>query len=223
MHPIRSLSLDDLDYDREDSSHGIVSSQGSSAQSRNLERLSDTRIGPKSTFVLLRPGMYVALYDKKQAELIGRHELNRKRLVLVTSAGYEKSPEVHPESADGVVSLEEIFKFDKICNALRRQNAGDAIIFYTGSHALHQSRMIFLLGCHLMMSHDYSSTDVKLVFHRLDHSLQSESCCEFSMRCCWDALEVARSNGWVDFREHFDTSLHETDRIDMDEYLHYAR
>ena len=40
---------------------------------------------------------------------------------------------------------------------------------------------------------------------------------------CWDALEVARSNGWVDFREHFDTSLHETDRIDMDEYLHYAR
>jgi hypothetical protein len=220
MHPIRSLSLDDLDHDERRHHRVHKSSYAQSICPDNLSKtLSNKGPRPKSTFVLLRPGMFLALYDKKQAELIGRHELNRKRLVLVTGAGYERTPNM----ADEVASLEDIFKFDKMCNALRRQNAGDAIIFYTGSLPQDKKRTIFLLGCHLMMSHDYSSAEVELVFHGLDHSIQSDSCCEFSMRCCWDALEVARNNGWVDFREHFDSVLHETDCIDMDEYLHYAR
>jgi hypothetical protein len=226
---IQSLSLDDLDYECSYTEH--LAQQKTVTLSRLasslcLESVSTEGIGPKSSFVLLRPGMFLALYDKKQAELIGQHELNRKRLVLVKGARYEKTYDCNDQIGGAKRStpacLEEIFMFDKKSNALRRQTAGDVIIFYTGTHARHQSKTIFLLGCHLMMSYNYSAAHVEHILQRLGHSLKSEGC-EFLMTDYWGAMEVARGHGWVDFRESFDSPFNECNFSMMDEYLHYAR
>jgi hypothetical protein len=218
MHPlVRSISLDNLGYDNSDRDNF---NQAHLSRSALCLENSSKGSAPNSTFVLLRPGLYLALYCKKQAELMGRHELSRKQLVLVKVARHEKA--VHRESTSTPASLVEMYKFNMECNAIRRQNPEDAIIFYTGLHALHQGEAIFLLGCFLLMSYSYSTDRVQHIFQCVGHNLLRGTC-EFPVAHYWQALELARNNVWVDFRENFDSLSHDGDCIDIDEHLHYAR
>ncbi len=103
-----------------------------------------------------------------------------------------------------------------------RQNAGVKIVLYTGPGNAHQLKIIFLLGCHMIMTHGWSSDDALSAFKPLTDLILT-ICPDGSVQSSWRALYWARTRNWIDFKETFDLGLDNYDCIQMDEYLHYAR
>jgi hypothetical protein len=102
-----------------------------------------------------------------------------------------------------------------------RQNSGVKIVFYVGTEKHNQLKMSFFLGCHMIMSHGWSSDNVLDVLTPLVDGIDVES--DVSVASYWRACFVAKRRKWINFKETFDLGLDDHDGIQMDEYLHYAR
>jgi hypothetical protein len=103
-----------------------------------------------------------------------------------------------------------------------RQNAGMKVVLYTGPGNAHQLKIIFLLGCHMIMTHGWSCDDALTAFKPLTDLVHS-ACPDGSVESSWRALYWAKMRNWINFKETFDLGLDNHDGIQMDEYLHYAR
>jgi hypothetical protein len=176
-------------------------------------------LAPKSTFLRLNSRLSLALFDKQQAASIAHHELNKSHILV----GVDIAPKSKIESADisaaPPATLEEIYKFDEKLNTFCRQNAVVNVVVYTGLEIERQIKIIFLMGCHLIMKFDIKAQEVLFRFKAVDNWEDSE----FSLHQYWVALDNAKETRCINFKETFDSENYASDCIAMDEYLHYAR
>ena len=223
----RSISLPCLDnyenQSRESLGLAKVKSISRVASTASLGSSNENlKLIPNSTFIQLLPGLYLALYDKKHARLVADHELTKPYALATVPRIEELQPMANKALLSSPACLEVIFRFDQACNTLHRKNAGGTIVIYTGSSLSDQSRIIFLIGSHLLMTHHFSPEHVRNAFHQIKDKLKCDEC-EFAMPYYWNALGIAKSRKWVCFKETFDCPTYTSGSIDMDEYLHYAR
>jgi hypothetical protein len=170
-----------------------------------------------SSFVQIHEHMYLALYEETQATKMAQHALKTKYLVvpcihIVEIDGYEKfvpSP------------LQEIFKFDELANQTCRRNADLRLVFCAGLNPVLQARVIFLLGCHMVISLGMDPEAIYAIFQKAEH-IRNKEC--NGLLDGWWSLQCAKNMGWINFQDPFqlaDDGDEET--IRMDEYLHYCR
>ena len=174
---------------------------------------------PRTSFISIHSRLYLALYTEEQADRIAQHEINSHFLIVPLL------PSPSSQDAEQNVissSLEDIYKFDQMCQTVMRQNEGLKIVLCTGCDQSHQLKITFLLGCHMTMSHGLSSNEVLDHFKRLQEMFDADGQ-DGSMQSSWRAVSWAKQMGWIDFKETFDRGLDNLNVIQMDEYLHYAR
>jgi hypothetical protein len=135
--------------------------------------------------------------------------------------GITVNSEINKSSA-APASLAEIFMFDEKINTFFRMNASKQIVAYTGSNIHRQAIVIFLLGCHLIMTWNIDLQQVRSIFRPLE---DIRAIVEYarSMHNCWSALSIAKQKRWVSFKETFDICHEESHVLNMEEYLHYIR
>ena len=193
-------------------------------QANFLSSVSSVAESPSSitdcAFIGVHSRLYLSLFEKDQVEKIAQHKLHSNYLVLPLT---RKHTVLSENDAKYVLSsLEEIYQFDQMVHAIMRQNSGMKVVFYTGVGNQHQLKAIFLIGCHLIMTHGWTSAEVVSTFSSMSESvLNSENDC--SVRSSWRAIFWAKKKNWINFKETFDLGLEGHDGIQMDEYLHYSR
>ena len=207
--------------------HNVIKMLRCSSVPTNLEsgRVGSLSLLPKSSFINVFEGMYLALFDRKQACQMAQHGLQSKYVIVPFSIADSEGLEAFNPS-----SLADIYKFDKIANEVIRKNAGHKLVFCAGANPRAQTKAAFLLGCHLIMTHDLSLaeciesfSDLKDLFEQYAPSYLNL----LSIGSCWQALLCAKQMGWIDF---MDSDLVDHDDhddlasiINMEEYLHYSR
>jgi hypothetical protein len=178
--------------------------------------------GPKSAFLRLHGRLALALLDKEQAASIAQHELNSSHILVGVEVANKPGPRATDISVATPATLEEIFMFDEYFNSICRQNNESKVVVYTGLDVQRQIKIIFALGCHLIMTCGLKVHEVILGFKAVDNLVGVEVS-EYSLYHYWFALDSAKSLSWISFKETFDSPNYEPDSIAMDEYLHYAR
>ena len=119
-------------------------------------------------------------------------------------------------------SLTEIFRFDEMLRSTLRHNPGHKLVLCTNSDSYVQTKTVFLTGCYLIMTHDFTSKQTSEVFKHLNCILPSfEEFQSTSLPCCWMSLYRAKCLGWINFGDIFD--IGREDSIFIEEYMHYAR
>ena len=174
---------------------------------------------PKTSFLSIHSRLYLALYSEEQAERIARHELNSNFLICPLTTTFPSQV----ENRNVICScLEEIYKFDQMCQTVTRQNEGFKIVLCTGTEPSQQIKITFLLGCHMIMNYGWSLDNALSAFDRLREMFDAGGQ-DGSMQSSWRAIFWAKRRGWINFKETFDMGLDGNDVIQMDEYLHYSR
>jgi hypothetical protein len=118
-----------------------------------------------------------------------------------------------------MTSLGHIFRFDDMVKGIQGGCSGQKILFCTGPELFRQIRIAYLIGCHLIMAHGLGFEETYLAFNSMrgrdDLCLEGRTFVQTSLRavCCSKCLN------WIDFR----AEDHSTSRIEMDEFIHYAR
>jgi hypothetical protein len=120
------------------------------------------------------------------------------------------------------VTLEEIYRFDEVIqHALSNDSGRNQVLIYAGLEPCRQIRVLFLLGCHLIMSQGLGFEETVLAY-RPFKSLIAEQCCyEEWLEDGWRGLCCAKCLDWMDFSKFQDDQSESG--IQMDEYMHYAR
>ena len=85
-----------------------------------------------------------------------------------------------------------------------------------------QTKAVFLTGCHLIMSQEFSAKETFDTLGTLPESQSGGDDGELSLSCCWAALHRAKCLNWIDFGDIFDIRAEDTSRIFIEEYIHYA-
>jgi hypothetical protein len=169
-----------------------------------------------SSFVQLHEHLFLALYEETQATKMAQHTLKTKYLVV---------PCVHIVEIDGYdifapSPLQEIYKFDELANQTARRNADLRLVFCAGLNPALQARVIFLLGCHMIISLGMDPETVQSIFQKVDCIRNNE--CNGILEGWW-SLQCAKNMGWIDFHDSFQLDDSDDEAIRMDEYLHYSR
>eukprot|EP00291_Cryptomonas_curvata_P020066 CAMPEP_0172165784 /NCGR_PEP_ID=MMETSP1050-20130122/8609_1 /TAXON_ID=233186 /ORGANISM="Cryptomonas curvata, Strain CCAP979/52" /LENGTH=284 /DNA_ID=CAMNT_0012836303 /DNA_START=22 /DNA_END=873 /DNA_ORIENTATION=+ len=168
-----------------------------------------------SSFVQIHEHLYLALYEETQATKMAQHTLKTKYLVvpcvnLVEIDVYENfvpSP------------LQEIYKFDELANQASRRNADLRLVFCAGLNPVVQARVIFLLGCHMVISLGMDPDMVYTIFQKAEYIRNKE--CNGLLEGWW-SLQCAKNLGWINFQDPFQLDEGGDEMIRMDEYLHYC-
>ncbi len=179
-----------------------------------------------SSFICVYKGLYLALYDRKQATQIAQHEFHKKFVMVpfvITSQAAADAVDYFVPS-----SLADIYNFDKLANEIIRKNADHKFVFCASANPRVQSKVVFLLGCHLIMSYGLGWEDCEAHFADLQDVLDQYAPVydnHPSLRHCWHAIQCAQRMGWIDFRDLVVDADEDDDIscIHMEEYLHYAR
>ena len=172
------------------------------------------------SFTSLHERLYLALYSSEQAERGSRHLLGGKYLIMALETSSNDawiSAEFEPSS------LEEIYRFDTTMNTAMRRNTEVKVVVSAGAEVKHQMKVIFLLGCHMIMSHGLDSEQTHRLFASFEEFFAYEKCGQSHLISSWRAINRAKAIGWIDFRERFELDQDEPDAIDMEEYIHYSR
>ena len=185
---------------------------------------SPSTIKTKCSFFNVHTRIYVALYDEKQAQRMAQHALKTKYIIIPVSAVWKRDHDSGIEEENFTVSsLIEIYKFDEMANQMARRNADHKLVYTAGCSVRGQIKVVFLIGCHMIMSLGLDAEHVHNIFKSFD---------EFFVRCdesqvnalvCWRALHRAACASWINFQERFDLERGDERTINMEEFIHYSR
>ena len=164
---------------------------------------------------------YMFHFVGKHAERVAKQVLNKKYIIVSMESKINNSP-VAAEQNYVPSSLIEIYKFDEMVKRLERRNAGHILIFSTGSSKEVQDRVVFLIGCTLIMSKTLGVSEVCRIFDRIDILRQNNSNKKGAIDC-WNALYQAKRLAWLDFSEPFDRDCADESIINIEELIHYSR
>ena len=175
-----------------------------------------------SIFLHIYNGIYLTMHEASDADKMAQHKLYGKRIIIpFFSRGPNPSRQTFIPS-----SLAEIFKFDEMMRGIHRHNPSHSIVLCAGVDPFVQAKAIFLAGCHMMMTQGFSYAETVAAFAKARTALPNTGRMESdesSVDCCWFALYRAKSLGWIDFGDIFDTGCDNPSRIFIEEYIHYAR
>jgi hypothetical protein len=215
---LRTKSLSNIQQQNRSSANAAKSTLRRSSSYDVFRKNKST--GPKTAFLRLHSRLALVLLDKEQAASIAQHELNSSHVLVGVEVA--NKPEPLDVSAATPATLEEICMFDEYFNTICRQNNDAKVVVYTGLDAQRQIKVIFTLGCHLIMTCGLKVQEVISLFKAVD-DLVGVEVSEYSLYHYWSAFDSAKTLRWISFKETFDSPNYETDSIAMDEYLHYAR
>jgi hypothetical protein len=168
-------------------------------------------------------GIYLALQEASDADLMAQHKLFGKRIIVPLVSSNRDTP-ISAERSFTPCSLASIFRFDEMVRAVQRHSPAHNIILCTGLDPHVQIRAIFLTGCHMMMTQGFSYTDTVSLLSQASTAIMGSVDAEgLTVACCWRALYRAKTLGWIDFGDIFDTGYDNPSRIFIEEYIHYAR
>ena len=183
--------------------------------------LSKVKGTPDSVFIHHFNGIYLAFYEASDAEKMAQHKLFGKRTIipLLGRDLNAAAPGFTPSS------LAEIYRFDEMMRAVQRHNPTHSIVLCAGVDSKVQSKAVFLAGCHMIMTQGFSYVDTVNTLANTTNTLTSVAADNegLTVPCCWMALHRAKSLGWIDFGDVFDTGCDNPSRIFIEEYIHYAR
>jgi hypothetical protein len=173
-----------------------------------------------SRFVQIHEHLFLALYEETNAYKMAQHTLKTKYLVVPCLHIVEKY--VYESFVPS--PLQEIYKFDELANQTARRSSDLRLVFCAGLNSAVQTRVVFLLGCHLVVSLGMDPEQVFSIFHRVEN-FRSKECTGLLQG--WWSLQCAKNMGWINFQDPFeleDGCLDgHADTIRMDEYVHYSR
>ena len=174
------------------------------------------------SFFHVHSRLYLALYEKGQAEILAKHEFQNKYII--------RSPlsTVWSDAENGFSpgSLSEVYQFDSSVKEMTRKNPEFRIVFSSGAGSELQVKTAFLIGCHMIMSHGIGFEETFLAFRPLHDKIESLTVSNrgklsVSFKSCLRAVCCAKCMNWVDFRDDLGVGG-VIGKIPMDEYLHYA-
>ena len=175
-----------------------------------------------SIFIHIFNGIYLAMLEASDADKIAQHKLHCKRIIvpLFSRSPNPATPYFTPSS------LADIFKFDEMMRAVQRHSPSHCIVLCASVDPFVQAKAIFLAGCHMMMTQGFSYAETVAAFAKPRAAMPRAGRIDnegSSLECCWTALYRAKSLGWIDFGDIFDTGCDNPSRIFIEEYIHYAR
>jgi hypothetical protein len=120
------------------------------------------------------------------------------------------------------VTLEEIYRFDEIIkNAMANDSRHDQVLICAGLEPCRQVRVLFLLGCHLIMSQGLGFEETVLAYRPFKSLIADHCSDDVRLEEYWRGLCCAKCLAWIDFNKCQDDQSESG--IQMDEYMHYAR
>jgi hypothetical protein len=190
-----------------------------------------------TSFVCIHKRLYIALLDEKQAQIVARNILNTNYIVVPLTiskvdsmSGIDDTPEktnsVRPDMTTAFIPpcIGDIFKFHEVLSTLERKYPRKKLVFQTGADHAIQTRMVFLLGCHMIMSHGLCFEKTCTAFDDLRALIKETApVSAVSIRSCWRAICCAKRMQWIDFERGIHADPNEDRCIHIDEYMHYAR
>jgi hypothetical protein len=162
-----------------------------------------------------------------EAELVAQHLLSNKYLVIQMKSAMNQLLSALNIAVDiGSTSLAEIFRFDSMIREIQRHNPGHKLVLCTGHNEYLQAKAVFLSGCHLIMTEDFTYQEAVSLFSQMEglkHMFSSEERSETTIHHRWAAIHKAKCLNWVDFGDVFDVGMDDGTRIFIEEYIHYSR
>ena len=167
---------------------------------------------PGNSFIRVHKRLYLALFEPELAAVMALHELKQNFLVV------HEASEACNDAAANPTSLITIYRYDQTARAAARQNPGCKLVFCAGAEPAQQARAAFLLGCHLIMSHELTSDRTYLAFQRFHDAFDAVPLAApapdglssrgvgagaLGVPNCWAALATAKVLGWIDFGRVF--------------------
>ena len=178
------------------------------------------------SFIPLFGRLYLTLHKDEDALRLAR--LEASNFLIIPQLCMREPGSVIDEEGFQPPSLSEIFKFDQCVRTIERKNPIRKLVFIAGRTMHNQSRVIFLTGCHAIISCDAGFDEVKDSIANLNvafNQLFSSVSFGLSVQSCLSAFFCAKNSNWIDFRETFSKmpTLANGAPILMEEYMHYAR
>jgi hypothetical protein len=183
-----------------------------------LPPMSGRRLSASSTssFVQIHEFLFLALYEEAQATKLAHHALKTKYLVVPCLHIVER----HVLESFVPCPLQEIYKFDELANQASRKSSDLRLVFCGGLNTDLQTRVVFLLGCHMVVSLGMDPKAIIALFQRVEHIRGQDS---KEILEAWWSLHCAKIMGWIKFEDPFGSEDEGDETIRMDEYLHYCR
>ena len=178
------------------------------------------------SFSPITSNLYFALFDADQTEKMAQHTLKTKYIVVPMTAMCKYTQEGNIADHFTPSSLSEFYRFNVMANQIKRRNADHKLVFAAGRNIQVQRRAVFLIGCHVIMSHGLDSESTFSFFKNSKELFASNGRGQVNILDCWHALDRAKSIGWIDFQELFNIeSTKDIDiaTLDMEEFIHYSR
>jgi hypothetical protein len=198
-------------------------------QQLQLERPRPPASIPNPSFFHIHNRFYLALCSHEHAEVLAKHELSNRFLVvsLKSHKNEESDTLLSSEDSEGCFkpcSLSRIFKFDKMATSLERKSPSMRLVFCTGHDQTEQVSTALLLGCHMIMSHGcgFEETNLAFKYFHSKAAVPSDSN-NVSIQNCWRAVCQAKCRNWIDLESMSQIQDECVGAICMQEYLHYAR
>jgi hypothetical protein len=142
-------------------------------------------------------------------------------------AAFPHDPEISCEepnqdaTAFSAPSVEDIFRFDQMACALEARNPTHKIVFQSRLDQHSQAILVFLMGCHMMLSHGLGFEETYLAFGCLHRIMDPGP--QISVKSCLRAFCRAKCSNWITFKGPMTASPGDNHSIHIEKYLHYAR
>jgi hypothetical protein len=177
----------------------------------------------RTSFFRVRYQIYLAMYDARQAERLAHNSLKGKCVIVPAASAFKDDLDLDiKDDCFLPSSLIEIYKFNEMSNQIARRNADSKLVFSTGSTLKVQTRVIFLVGCHMMLSLGTDADETYEVFKNFEVFFD-DGLDHHNLLDCWKSLQSVVSMGWIDFHDDFISECDEELTINMEEFSHYSR
>jgi hypothetical protein len=167
--------------------------------------------------------IYIALCEEKKAvkliqgKSMGKYIVVKPTFVDEDSLGFGLHAKGFWPS-----SLIDIYRFDSMAHQIALQNADSKLFFASCFLKEVQIRIVFLVGCHIMLSKGFNPDETFRLFNNISEFIIDGGEGQLSILDCWRALHRASTMRWINFVDtDYECDLDRT--IDMDAFIHYSR
>ena len=178
----------------------------------------------KTSFLCAHPRLYIAFYDERQAQKMAHHSLKVKYIMVPMASALKDDSDIRTQNQSIVPSsLIDIYDFNEMANQIARKNGDHRLVFSAGSNVKIQIKVVFLIGCHMILSQGLDADQIFAIFRSFEELFVDLKCSQVNILDCWRALHRSTCAGWIDFRERFGYECDRDQTIDMEEFIHYSR
>jgi hypothetical protein len=182
------------------------------------------------SFLQLSPHIFLTLKPKDEAELLAQAVCNQNFILIPLCFSEADDPNLpFGLNAHLQMTLTDVYLFSTRINAIERQNDHKKLVFYAGYDLDDHINGSFLLGCYMILTHDYDPDHLIQSCRNVDHLLRMDrNETHINVIEAWHAVHHAKTLGWISF--NYVQGVHNSigpgvadQGIDLEEYIHYAR